>query len=72
MVDVLSKNDPSQASYQTRYFEVLLLKRPGLFILCILNFFFVDVANTLLGKQIFTQYDQVLICCVGVMCYMLY
>jgi hypothetical protein len=46
MVDVLAKNEPSQSRLQTRYLEILLLKRP-------------DIANALFSKRMFTEYDQV-------------
>ncbi|KAH7823081.1 Clathrin heavy chainC [Monocercomonoides exilis] len=52
MVGVLAKNEPTQAKLQTRYLEILLLKRP-------------DVANALFEKRLFTEYDQAYIahCC---------
>jgi len=52
MVPILSKNEPSHARLQTRYLEILLLKRP-------------DVADALFGRHALSEYDQSYIahCC---------
>lgn len=45
VVDILSANEASMSRLQTRYLEIMLLKRP-------------DVADALFSRGTFTQYDQ--------------
>ncbi|KAA6355121.1 MAG: putative Clathrin heavy chain 1, partial [Streblomastix strix] len=52
MLEVLKGNLPEQSRLQTRFLEILLLRRP-------------DIANVIFGRNLFSEYDQSYIggCC---------